>query len=58
MQRSRARRDDPPAILGWLSVPSGDDATGTLDDRDQRHDVIGLETGFDHEIDLSAASIA
>jgi lysophospholipase len=37
-----AGSDDAPAVSGRAAVPSGDDAAGTLDDRDQGRDVVRL----------------
>src|SRR4051794_4578586 len=45
--------DDAAAALGGLAVPGGDDAAGAGDDRDQRRDVIGLQFGLDHEVEMT-----
>src|SRR5947207_3364694 len=45
--------DDAAAALGGLAVPGGDDAAGAGDDRDQGCDVIGLQLGLDHEVEVA-----
>ena len=43
--------DDAAALLRRAVLPGGDDAAGAGDDRDHRHDVVGLDLGLDHQID-------
>jgi lysophospholipase len=47
-------RDDGAALRGRAAVPGGHDAARALDDRDQRDDVVGLEAGLDHEVDVAS----
>ena len=51
MRLSPAAMTRPPALAS--AVPGGDDAAGAGDDRDQRQDVVGLELGLDHQIDVA-----
>ena len=51
MQPRIAGGDDSPALGGVAAGPGGDDATRSLDDRDQRDDVVGLQPGLDHHVD-------
>ena len=48
-----ARGEDAAAVARIAALPSGDDAAGPLDDRDQGNDVEGLEAGLDHEVDMA-----
>src|SRR5262247_4864196 len=48
-----ARDHDTPAALGAAAVPRRDDAAGAGDDRNERNDVVRLELGLDHEIDVA-----
>src|SRR5262245_19658561 len=45
--------DDAAAALGGLAFPIGNDAAGAGDDRDQGCDIVGLEFGFDHEVEMA-----
>src|SRR3954470_16992597 len=45
--------DNAPAVLRRRAFPGRHDATGADDDRDQRHDVMGLEFGLDDNIDVA-----
>src|SRR4051812_40537201 len=45
--------DDTAAALSGLAVPGGDDAAGAGDDRNQGRDVIGLQLGLDHEVEMT-----
>jgi lysophospholipase len=56
-RRSPAATIEPPFAAG-APVPGRHDAAGSLDDRDQRHDVVGLEAGLDHEIDMAGGQHA
>jgi lysophospholipase len=51
VQAAVAAGDDPTTLGGTAAGPGGDDAARPLDDRDQRHDVVGLQPGLDHQID-------
>ena len=42
-----------PPWLGVAALPGGDDAPGTLDDRDQWQDVVSLQARLDDEVDLA-----
>ena len=42
----------PPSTAG-APAAAGDDTAGGLDDGDQRDDVVGLQAGLDHEVDLA-----
>src|SRR5215475_6244078 len=48
-----AGRDDAAAVLRCLAFPVGDDAAGPRDDRDQGGDVVRLELGLDHEVEMA-----
>ena len=50
--------DDAAAALGGLAVPGGDDAAGAGDDRNQRRDIVGLQLGLDHEIEMAGGEHA
>ena len=39
------------AVARRAAVPTRDDTAGILDDRDQGNDVVGLEAGFDNDVD-------
>src|SRR5215216_1830148 len=45
--------DDAAAAMGGLALPVGDDAAGAGDDRDQCGDVVRLEFGLDHEVEMA-----
>lgn len=51
VQPGVAAGDDAAAVDRAAAVPTGDDAAGTLDHRDQRDDVVGLQPGLDHHVD-------
>jgi hypothetical protein len=44
--------DDAAAVRGRAAVPVGDDAARAFDDGDQRHHVVALESGLDHQVDM------
>ena len=48
-----ARRNDAAAALRGRAFPRRDDAAGAGDDRDQRHNVVRLDLGFDDEVDVA-----
>src|SRR5690242_16420378 len=48
-----AGRDDAAAVLRGLAIPGGDDAAGAGDDRDQGRDIVGLQLGLDHEVEVA-----
>ena len=54
--RAVAGRDDPPTSLGAGAFPGGD-SPRAFDDRDERHDVVLLQSRLDHKIDWPAASM-
>ena len=43
---------DAPAAARIAALPVVDHAARPLDDRDQGNDVVGLETGLGHEVDM------
>jgi hypothetical protein len=45
-------REDPPAAMGRAARPVRHDPARCLDDGDGRVDVVGLQPGLDHEVDL------
>ncbi len=51
VQPAIAGGDDTAAVDGAAAVPTGDDAAGPLDHRDQGDDVVGLQPGLDHHVD-------
>src|SRR6266403_3112653 len=53
-----AGRDDAAAALGGLALPRGHDTAGAGDDRNQRRDVVGLQFGLDHKIEMSGGEHA
>src|SRR6516162_3555335 len=53
-----AGRHDAAAPWRRAAFPRGDDAAGAGDDRDQRGDVVGLEFGFDDEIEMTGSEHA
>src|SRR5262249_20000010 len=53
MYTAIAGRNDAAAVLRTLALPIGDNAAGPGDDRDQRGDVVGLELGLDHEVEMA-----
>ena len=53
MDRRIGGRDHPAALPGRPAVPRGDDAPRRLDDGNRRGDVIGVQPGLDHQIDLA-----
>lgn len=51
MQTGVARRNDVSAARWAAAGPRRDDAASTFDDRDERRDIVGLQTGLDDDID-------
>ena len=49
--------DDAAAALCGFAVPGGDDAAGAGNDRDQRRDVVGLEFGLDHKVEVPSGQL-
>ena len=45
--------DDASAAARILTLPGGDDAASPLDDWHERDDVVRLQAGLDHEVDLA-----
>src|ERR1700741_5231908 len=48
-----AGRDDASAFMRPPVLPSGDDAAGAFDDRNEWQDVVRFKFGLDHEIDMA-----
>ena len=53
MEARIAGGEDAPPVPRVAALPSADDAARPLDDRDQREDVVGLEPGLGHEVDMA-----
>lgn len=58
VQPGIAGGDDTATVGGATAGPGGDDATGSLDHRDQGDDVVGLQGGLDHHVDEPAGDHA
>src|SRR3954447_16379498 len=50
--------DNAAAALSGLAVPSGDDAAGAGDDRNQSRNVVGFQFGLDDEIEMAGSEHA
>ena len=50
--------DDAAAGARRAAVPRRDDAAGAGDDRNERQDVVRLELGLDHQIDVAGSQHA
>src|SRR4051794_38534576 len=48
-----AGRNDASAAGSRLVLPRGDNAASPFDDRDKRYDIMWLQLGFDHQIDMA-----
>src|SRR6266851_2478224 len=53
-----AGRDDAAAVLRGLSLPVRDYPAGPGDDRDQGRDVVRLQLGLDHQIEMAGCEHA
>src|SRR3974390_3049453 len=53
-----ASRDDAAAARRRAAFPRGDGAAGAGDNRDQWGDIVGLEFGFDDEIEMACSKHA
>ncbi len=47
------RRQNAPAMMGRVSLPVGDRATGGLNNPDRPLHIIGIQSCLDHQIDLA-----
>ena len=50
--------DNSAPICGVLAIPCCDNAASALDDRRERHDIMGFEVGLDHEVDKTGGERA